>query len=467
MGSDKIRRRSSRTVASLLFNLNLNYEKSISLVRKVGKKFGHEQTDGQKNHKKVLRTIKRADESGDLCDMDAVLQAFVKAHRGDDVRCLALQGQRWPEIDIRAAVVQIQGWQTARTKLPLWAATEGIIFPEHLAMEQCSSQRTAEYKAGLAAALPHCERLTDLTGGFGVDATLMARRTEAGHIAAGLTIVEPQEALCRMVAGNLRLLGVRDARIVCGQAEEVLPTLPHQDLIYLDPSRRDRHGGRVSALCDCRPDVGALLPQLLARAEHVLLKLSPMLDLTEALRTLPAREVHVVSVEGECKELLVLMSGEQERESIVHCVNLGRRPTDFVFTRSEEREAACPMAEGVGALLMEPDASVMKAAAFRTIAARFALKKLHPNSHLYTTETPVADFPGRLFRVEATCAPTRRDVQALLGKQPAAHLRVRNFPLPTDALRSKLGLREGGDKFLFATTLRDGSHRLIVCSLLA
>lgn len=395
--------------------------------------------------------------------MDAALQEFVQAHRGDDVRQLALQGQRWPEIDIRAAVVQIQGWQAARAKLPLWAATEGIVFPEHLAMEQCSSQRTGEYKASLAAALPHCERLTDLTGGFGVDATMMARRT-----GARLTLVEPQEALCRIVASNLQLLGVAGARTVCGQAEEVLPTLPHQDLIYIDPSRRDRHGGRVAALCDCRPDVGALLPQLLDRAEHVLLKLSPMLDLTEALRRLPAREVHVVSVEGECKELLVLMGGAQEGEPIVHCVNLGRRTTDFTFTRREEREAVCPIADEIGTLLLEPDASVMKAAAFRTIAARFALKKLHPNSHLYTTQTMAAtDFPGRIFRVEATCAPTRRDVQALLGKKPAAHLSVRNFPLPTDALRCKLGLREGGYKFLFATTLCDGSRRIIVCSPLA
>ena len=397
--------------------------------------------------------------------MDAALREFVKAHREEDVRRLALQGDRWPAVDIRAAAVQIQGWQTARTKLPLWAATEGIVFPEHLAMEQCSSQRTAEYKGNIAAALPRCERLTDLTGGFGVDATMMARRT-----GAQLTLAEPQEGLCRVVANNLPLLGVEGARVVCGRAEELLASLPRQDLIYLDPSRRDDHGGRVAAIDSCRPDVGALLPRLLERAEHVMVKLSPMLDLTQALRTLPARQVHVVSVEGECKEMVVLMGGatgemKEEEEPVVHCVNIGRRTTDFAFTRSEERGAACPLADGPGTLLLEPDASVMKAAPFRTVAARFALRKLHPNSHLYTAETLVtADFPGRVFRVVATCAPTRRAVQALLGQKPAAHLSVRNFPLPTDTLRHRLGLREGGDRYLFATTLRDGSHRIIVCT---
>lgn len=391
--------------------------------------------------------------------MDEGLRAFVRAHREDDVRELVLRGERWPGVDVRAAAVQIQGWQTARTKLPLWAATEGIVFPEHLSMEQCSSQRTAEHKADLVASLPGSGGMTDLTGGFGVDATMMARRT-----GAGLTFVEPQPALCEMARTNLPLLGVEGAQVVCASAEDVLPRLPHQHLIYIDPSRRNSHGAKVSALSDCRPDIVPLLPLLSERADYVLVKLSPMLDLTQALRALPAREAHVVSVEGECKELLLLMGGEAVAEPEIHCVCIGKGGTRFFsFTRSEEQGAVCALAGELGPLLLEPDAAVMKAAPFALLGRRFGLSKLHPNSHLYTAEAPVEGFPGRLFRVEGSCAPTRREVEALLGAKPAAHLSVRNFPMATDALRRKLGLREGGNKYLFATTLRDGSHRIVVC----
>ena len=433
--------------------------------------------------------------------MDERFWCFVREHRDDDVRALMLRADRYPEVDVRAAAVQVQGWQTARKKLPLWAATEGILFPEHLSMEQCSSQRAAEYKGSLAVRLAQrssplfepCRlagrpqgsplqamvypsqlfRFSDLTGGFGVDATMIVRALQAAGWRVVLTWVDRQSALCALAQHNLPLLGVDQAEVVCAETEEALKQLSPQHLIYIDPSRRDRDGGRVAALGDCQPDVVRLLPLLLEKSEYVLVKLSPMLDLTEALRSLPAVEVHVVSVEGECKELLLLLSASTtDSDPPIHCVNIGANQTsDFRFLRSEEQSAACTYAETVGAYLFDPDASVMKAAAFRTVARRFGLSPLHPNSHLYTSPSPVAAFPGRTFRVLGTCSVGRRPLQQLLrslsDSSSSFHLAVRNFPLSADALRKQLGVREGGSHYLFATTLLSGSRCLILCEKVA
>ena len=469
--------------------------------------------------------------------MDEQFWCFIREHRDEDVRALMLRADRYPQVDVRAAAVQVQGWQTARKKLPLWASTEGILFPEHLSMEQCSSQRAAEYKGSLAVRLaeglqamanesaPICDeprrkanlgsaesaparhsahasmalrslnrtlhlnnavrhssfliphssffRVTDLTGGFGVDATMIVRALQAAGCGVVITWADRQSALCALAQHNLPLLGVDKAEIRCAEAEEVLAQLSPQHLIYIDPSRRDRHGGRVVALGDCQPDVVRLLPLLLEKSEYVLVKLSPMLDLTEALRVLPAGEVHVVSVEDECKELLLLLSASTtDSDPPIHCVNIGANQTSvFRFLRSEEQSAACTYAEAVGAYLFDPDASVMKAAAFRTVAVRFGLSPLHPNSHLYTSSSPVAAFPGRTFRVLGTCSAGRRPLQALLRDLPdsssSLHLAVRNFPLSADALRKQLGVREGGSHYLFATTLLSGSRCLILCEKVA
>ena len=490
----------------------------------------------QKKLKKVCPSLQNPWKRPTFAVMDERFWCFVREHRDEDVRGLMLRAERFPGVDVRAAAVQVEGWQTARGKLPLWASTEGILFPEHLSMEQCSSQRAAEYKGSLAVRLaqglqamanesaPICDeprrtaishlnnavrhsslftlafgdtaparqsqinlslrsltrsvhsslfRVADLTGGFGVDAAMIVRALQAAGWGVVLTWVERQSALCALAEHNLPLLGVERAEIRCGEAEEALAQLPPQHLIYIDPSRRDAHGGRVSALADCQPDVSRLLPLLMEKSEQVLVKLSPMLDLTEALRSLPAVEVHVVSVEGECKELLLLLSASAtESEPLIHCVNIGANQTSlFRFTRSEEQSAVCTYAEGVGAYLFEPDASVMKAAAFRTVARRFGLSKLHPNSHLYTAPALVTAFPGRMFRVLGTCSVGRRPLQALLrglsDGSPSLHLAVRNFPLSADALRKQLGVREGGSRYLFATTLMSGRRCLVLCERVA
>ena len=227
---------------------------------------------------------------------------FVLDHREEDVRALALRGSRDKDVDLPWALDQIQGWQAARRKLPSWAAIDGIVYPPHLSMEQCSSEQTARYKAEMAG---RGQRLVDLTGGFGVDFSVMARGF------AEAVYVERQAPLCEIAADNFRLLGLQQATVVCADGTDYLQTMPQADLIYIDPARRDDHGGRTYGIADCTPNVLSIRDLLMEKAERVLIKLSPMLDWRKAVTDLGpqyVREVHIVSVANECKELLILLS---------------------------------------------------------------------------------------------------------------------------------------------------------------
>lgn len=403
------------------------------------------------------------------------LHDFVLKYRTREVQDLLLHTPREAEgIDLRAAAVQISGWQTARTKLPLWADTEGVLYGEHLNLEQCSSQQSADYKASLVSELlhtyhPQLERfvLTDLTGGMGVDSTMMVRRLGEN---TRLTFVEQNENLCQLALHNLPLLTTADCHVCCGQAEEVLPRLPHQHLIYIDPARRDRHGARTYALSDCSPNVPQLLPLLREKTDWLLLKLSPMLDVQQSLRELgKAQAVHVVSIDGECKELLILiqcgLSLDENIASInsltpIHCVNITQsRTQSFEFTLTEERTCDCQFADSIEDFLYEPNASILKAGALHSIAHQYGLRKLAPNSHLYTSSEFVTDFPGRKFRfIEEYNWKKKRAVPL-----ERANITVRNYPLTPDQLRRKLKLRDGGTHTLFATTLTTGQHVLLLC----
>ena len=392
---------------------------------------------------------------------DSTLQ-FVREHRTDDVHALMLAARRWPDVDVRQACVQIAAWQRARTKLPSWAAQEEIVFPEQLSMEQCSSELTARYKAEVA---PRHRSMADLTGGFGVDATMLAQE-------GSLTFVERSDELCRLARHNLPLMGVKQIEVVCGEAETVLPTLPRQDLIFIDPARRDSHGGRTVALADFSPVLEQMQHLLFERADHVMAKLSPMLDIADTLRRLHhVREVHVVSVDGECKEIVVVASptnlspGDEQPPCEMVCVNLSdKHPRQtFRFTREEEQQAVCTFTTTVGRYLYEPNASLLKAGALRCPAQRFGLQKLHPNSHLYTSDTLVTDFPGRTFEVVAQSDFNKKNTARLLAGISQANLTVRNFPLAVADLRRRLKISEGGSDFIFATTLADEKHVLICC----
>lgn len=419
------------------------------------------------------------------------LRTFIRDHRADDVRELMLHAGRYADVDVRTAAVQISAWQAARRKLPTWAATEGIVFPGHLPMEQCSSEATARYKRGvwvrkrrgLADATSSGKtavfRVADLTGGFGVDAAMLAARRlpgdaatnrpgEGENAATRLTFVERDEELCALARHNLPLLGLEDTEVLCGDGEDFLRTLPEPlHLIYIDPARRDAHGGKTVAIADCTPDVARLNGLLLQKARMAIVKLSPMLDVAEALRQLRGvEEVHVVSADGECKEVLLLLrrGADATAGPEIHCVNIVRgQAGDFVFTPSSEREAECHFAAQPRPFLYEPNASLLKAAAFRSAAQAFGVAKLHPSSHLYTSDALVSGFPGRTFEVVGWCPFKKKEVRQLLGGIPRANLTVRNFPLSVAELRQRLKLAEGGDDYLFATTLADATRALIRC----
>lgn len=385
--------------------------------------------------------------------------AFIDSHRGDDVRTLALQAKKYPAVDMAEAVVQIAGYQIAEKKVPLWAQTAGIRYPQHLSMEQCSSEVTARYKASLVSG----DTLTDLTAGWGVDCSFLARNFRCADY------VERQETLCRIAAHNFPLLGLPHVRIHCADAVEYLQSMEPVDCLFLDPARRDSHGGKTVAIAECEPDVCRLEPLLVEKGKTVMIKLSPMLDMASALRDLQyVRRIHVVSVNNECKELIILLrkapdEGEAAAgEVIISCEQVVNNSVHqhFQFTFSEEKSAGCPLAESVGNYLYEPGAALLKAGPYRLLATRYGVEKLHPNSHLYTS-SGLVDFPGRRFRVIAVSGFGKKDLKVLLEGVEKANLTVRNFPSSVAELRKKLKLKEGGDIYLFATTLASGEKVLI------
>ena len=416
---------------------------------------------------------------------------FVKQFRQADPRKLALQASRYPDVDMPYALNQIQGWQTALRKLPSWAACDGVVYPPHLNMEQCSSEPTARYKQQVARRwaerIPNASRtsMTDLTGGFGVDFSFMSRGFRHK------TYVERQETLCRVVAQNMPLLGVKDAEIVCGDTEEYLLNMPHATTIFIDPARRDDHGGRTFAIADCTPDVVALKGELLAHADYVVVKLSPMLDWHKAVADLGnVSEVHIISVKNECKELLLVLSAGGGRQVAaaglrVYCVDCLPHADGAWHYVSEEyadgddscSSLSCCFPSSVapsaglsssaallqpGAWIYEPNASIMKAGCFAMLSARYGMPQVAQNSHLFLSESLVEAFPGRRFQVCAVTELNKKELRQALSGIAKANVTVRNFPLSVADLRKKLKIKDGGDTYIFATTLADSRHVLII-----
>lgn len=432
--------------------------------------------------------------------------SFVLEHREDDVRQLALQASRYPAIDMPYALTQIAGWQSIRDKVPTWAACDDIIYPPHLPLEQCSSEATAIYKYGVVSKMGEHDSLADLTGGFGIDCWFMS------HAFQHTTYVERQEELVNIACHNFQalehflkswnnrtksiihylssLFGAASAEANLLGSETQLEQgsilnsrfLIHNlnseawlsqqsspvSWLYLDPARRDGHGGKTVAISDCEPDINALEETLVSKAVHVMVKLSPMLDLDLALHQLKhVKEAHIVSVDNECKELLLILNREvvtQTDHTPIHCVNIKKEETQmFGFSKAEEQQTATDLAKTISHYLYEPNASIMKAGAYRCVARRFDLQKLHANSHLYTSNQVISDFPGRVFQVEAVSGFGKKELKALLSDISKANLTVRNFPTSVAELRKRLHLSEGGDTYLFATTLHPEEKILIKC----
>ena len=382
---------------------------------------------------------------------------FIHEHAEADVRQLALQGTKNPEVDLSFALEQIAGRQKAKTKLPSWAAVDGIVYPPHLSMEQCSSEQTARYKALIAG---KGALIVDLTAGFGVDMAFMSQGFQkAVH-------VEQQAPLCAISSENFKLLGLNHIEVICADGIDYLHQLEHADLIFLDPARRDDHGARTYGIADCTPNVLELRDELFEKADRVMLKLSPMLDWRKAVEDLGhVNEVHIVSVDNECKELLLILSKEKKPLKLF-CVN-----NDQVFEGDQgdwlnERSIAeirVPVPMSSQAYLFEPNASIMKAGCFTLLEQRFNVSQLDKNSHLFVSDHDISDFPGRRFTIEKTTSMNKRELKTALAGIDKANITVRNFPLSVAELRKRLKLKDGGNLYLFATTLADGQHQLFLC----
>ena len=396
---------------------------------------------------------------------------YVHRHADEDVRKLALQGVRDREVDLTAALQQIAGRQTARRKIPTWAATEGIVYPPHLNMEQCSSEQTARYKAQLAG---EGEAFVDLTGGLGVDFYWMSQGFKER------TYVEQNADLCAIAEENFRTLK-HDCSVRCCSSATYLTQAPHVSVAFLDPARRNEHGGRTYGIEDCTPNVLELLPLLMEKADRVILKLSPMLDWRKAVSDLNSTptavphhvsEVHIVSVGNECRELLLVVLNREATDNVhVYCVNNGKT-FDFIpllgskhslpgnktfpyWESTASREAA--------SCLYEPNASVMKAGCFDVLEERFPVRQVAQHSHLFLASGEIVDFPGRGFHIERVSSMNKQELKAALADIDQANIAVRNFPLPADQLRKKLKIKDGGSIYIFATTISNGEHKLFIC----
>lgn len=387
---------------------------------------------------------------------------FIRQHQDDDIRKLALRGTKDPEVDLAFALQQIDGHRRALEKLPSWAAVEGIIWPPHLSMEQCSSERTARYKAEVAGA---GGLFVDLTAGFGVDTAFIAQGFQ------NAVCVELQPELCAISSENFKLLGLHQIEVVNGNGVDYLHTMPPADLVFIDPARRDEHGGRTYGIADCTPNVLEIIDELLTKARRVMIKLSPMLDWRKAVEDIGKDHVgavHIVSVDNECKELLLEVKkwkGEKVKELKVVCVNLLSDGSEerFEFDASSARPSFHPFTSSPFHFLYEPNVSLMKAGCFGLIADRFQMAQPDVNSHLFVSDKAVADFPGRCFIVDKVTTMNKRDLKEALAGITKANIAVRNFPMSVPELRRRLKLQEGGDVYIFATTAANRGHLLLLC----
>ena len=501
--------------------------------------------------------------------MNQATQDFIRQHQDEDVRQLAFLGSKYPEVNMPFALDQIRGRKMAHVKLPRWASIEGIIYPPHISMEQCSSEQTALYKAELAARLlglsvssseneKECEKASnshfskicefasegavdsefakngatcekqqilteadrnvneikeephegdfseetgfvDLTGGFGVDFSYIASRLGVKSM-----YVERQTHLCEAAKENFGRLGLKNAIVKNGDGIEVLHSFASKKddaaseslgitvdqsqsllktnlglkLIFIDPARRDDAGNKVVSLKDCTPDVTLLQEEMLSKADYVIIKLSPMLDWHRAISELShVREVHIISVNNECKELLLVLTarnmGDMEASSAdgevkhagnlrIYCVNDAQSfVCDELDMESSSVIIAPPVLEEMQ-YLYEPNASLMKAGCFSVLSERYGARMLSKNSHLFVSMEPIEDFPGRSFRIIAISSFNKKELKRYLSGIAKANIATRNFPLSVAELRKRLKLKDGGETYIFATTLSNESHVLVI-----
>lgn len=421
--------------------------------------------------------------------VDEATWQFIDEHLQEDVRQLALQKNKYKDIDFDFALRQIQGRKKTRDKLPLLASIPRFVFPPSLALEQCSSEITAKYKriiindilcrdtacrvsiendpdkssrnTACRVSTGNHRIMADLTGGFGIDTLFLSNLFETCHY------VEPQRQLCDILSHNLKLLQFEHVQIHQTTMEDFIQDMEPVDFLYLDPSRRNAQGSRVVSLEDCTPNIVQYKDILLQKARKVMLKLSPMLDIKRALAQLPeTKEIYVLALNGECKELLLLLDVGVQKPLQYHAVNIwlegnSMKELCFDFTDEEEQNAIPKFDSQVGQYLYEPNAAILKAGAFKSLATHFGLNKLHPHTHLYTSDSLIKEFPGRIFRVQNIYS--YKDAKTALKTIQKANVAVRNFPQTADELKKSLKLADGGAVYVFGTTLDNGQKVIISC----
>ncbi len=384
-------------------------------------------------------------------------KAFIHEHKQEEVTKLLLGANRFPHLNVPFLVEQILARRQIHEKLPSWAMNEELIFPAKITAEQCSSEQTAAYKGAMVT---DKELLCDLTGGLGIDSFFFSRHAKQ------VIYVERFPLYCEAAVHNFSVLGADNITVVNADSMQYIDELPAVDLFYLDPARRGEGNKRVFALSDCEPDLTLLLPRLLEKAPRVIAKISPMADIRQTLALLPGTvDIHVLAVRNECKELLFEIGRNAEIEPRIHCENFSATGASqsFDFSLSEEQAAIISCTSSLKKYLYEPNAAILKAGAFKVLAKYYPIEKLHVSSHLYTSDDSLYNFPGRIFEVEE-CMPFSGKLCKELSKViPQANITVRNFPLTVDALRKKCKVKDGGEVYLFATTLANNEKVLVRC----
>ena len=389
--------------------------------------------------------------------MNTATRDFIESHLNDDVRQLALQ--KFPDdVDKMLVLNQIEARQLLSKKVPSWASNPDLLFPKHLSIEQCSSELTAKYKASI---IEGGDVFVDLTGGLGIDSYFLSEQFKTSYY------VENQKELCDLAEHNFTVLG-RKITVVNEDSESFLSKNQNFDLVFIDPARRDIYNRKMVSLHDCSPDVIDLQNILLKNAKNVLIKASPMLDIsliTNELKNIS--EIHIVSVKNECKEILIKIEPGFDDEIKYFCLNFVGNDLKsaqlFEFSEHSESSANSDYAPKIKRYLYEPNASLMKSGAFKLISQRFVIDKLHVNSHLYTSDNLIPDFPGRVFEVVGFAPFNKKVRKELLNDITEASVTTRNFPLSANELRKSLNLKESDKNYVFGTTLIGEKKVVILC----
>lgn len=386
---------------------------------------------------------------------------FSIAHRSDDPTKLLLQSGKYPDIDMRWVAQQIEGCKQGAIKWPSIAPIDTFLYPPRLNREQSSSEATARYKSRLIEG----QSVADMTGGMGIDCIFFG--TKATHV----TYIEQSTELFEISNENIRNLSLHNyldihAQYRCLNEDSIEWLSNHDeyfDTIFIDPSRRDSKGRRVCAFEDCTPNIIEHRQLLMSHCKRLIVKASPMIDIDSGIKQIgTVKEVHVVAVNGECKEVLFVCTAE-EAPTMIHCVDLhndGSIRHKNIFSRQEEAECPILLCAQLGKYLYDPHAALLKGGAFKSICHWYSLGKLGRNTHLYTSDTLIDDFPGKSFSILESFAPTSKELKRRLplGK---CHVVCKNYHISANELEKKLKVSEGGTLYFIATTMGERTLGLL------